>query len=79
MTDTTTIRVSREAHQRLAELSASTGKPLGSVLEDAIEALLALQFAREATQQLDALRRDPEAWADYLAETDLPAGHDLDW
>ena len=79
MADTTTIRVSREAHSKLVELSEATGKSLGSVLEDALEALLARKFAETIVEQMDALRPDPEAWADYLADLDLSAGHDLDW
>ncbi|MGC4175949.1 hypothetical protein [Demequina sp.] len=77
MTDTTTIRVSRVTHQRLMELSEATGKPLGSVLEDALEALINARFAERVSREYEALAADPEEWAAYLKEVDLPAGHDL--
>jgi len=76
-TGTTTIRISREAHARLLELSEASGSSLVSTVEDAIEALVAERFAQQTVAQLDRLRSDPVAWAAYLADTDLPAGHDL--
>lgn len=74
---TTTIRISREAHARLVEISEASGRPLVSTVEDAIEALLAQRFAYEAARQIEALRADPAAWAEYLADIDYPAGLDL--
>jgi hypothetical protein len=77
MTDSTTIRVSRATHQKLLELSESDGKPLGSVLEDALEALINARFAERVSREYEALAADPVEWAAYLKEIDLPAGHDL--
>ena len=73
----TTIRISREAHARLVELSEASGRPLVSTVEDAIEALLAKRYAQDVARQIDELYADPVAWAAYLADTDYPAGHDL--
>ncbi len=74
---TTTVRISRESHSRLVALSEQTGQPLTSTVEDAIEALITQRFALETVRQLDDLRAEPAAWAAYLADSGLPAGHDL--
>jgi len=74
---TTTVRISRAAHAQLVALSEQTGQPLTSTLEDAIEALLAQRFALQTAMEYEALRADADAWASYLKEVDLPAGHDL--
>lgn len=73
----TTIRISREAHARLVQLSEETGRPLVSTVEEAIEALAARRFGEGVAAQMEALHAAPEAWASYLADVDLPAGHDL--
>ncbi len=74
---TTTIRISREAHQRLIELSEAADSSLTSTVEDAIEALVARRFAERTAAQLDALRAEPQAWATYVGESEMPAAHDI--
>lgn len=76
-TATTTIRISREAHALLVELSESSGDSLVSTVEDAIEALVARRFGEQVATEMEALHADPEAWAEYLADVDYPASLDL--
>jgi len=65
---TTTIRVDDETHARLLELSAASDATLIDTVRAATDALERQRFADRVTRQLDALRADPDAWADYLAE-----------
>jgi hypothetical protein len=67
---TTTIRVDTETHAELVELSRLSGSSLLQTVRDAAEALRRLRFAEETERKLDALRDDPAAWADYLAEAE---------
>ncbi len=67
---TTTIRVDRETHERLVELSKDSGRSLIDTVSEAAEALRRKRFAEQVRSQLDALRSDPEAWLDYLAEAE---------
>jgi len=76
-TPTTTIRISREAHAQLVELSEASGSSLVSTVEDAIEALLARRFGEQVAAEMEALHADPEAWKEYLADVDYPASLDL--
>ncbi len=65
---TTTIRVDRETHERLVELSKASGRSLIDTVSEAAEALRRKRLAEQVRSQLDTLRSDPEAWLDYLAE-----------
>lgn len=67
---TTTIRVDTETHAALLELAAETGASLMDTTRAAAEALRRQRFAQHVTEELDALRADPEAWADYLADAE---------
>ena len=67
---TTTIRVDTETHAALLDLAAETGSSLMDTTRAAAEALRRQRFAGHVTDELNALRSDPEAWADYLAEAD---------
>lgn len=67
---TTTVRVDLATHARLVELSARSGASLQDTVREATEALRRQRFAREVSEQLAALRRDPAAWTDYLAEAE---------
>jgi predicted DNA-binding protein len=70
---TTTIRVDAETHARLLELSEATGDTLMSTVRDAAEALRRQRFGHQVAQEMEALRRDPAGWADYLADADSTA------
>ena len=68
--DTTTIRVDRDTHSRLLEMSSETGDSLTETVRQAAEALRRLRFGLRVQEEHAALRTDPEAWADYLAEAE---------
>ena len=68
--DTTTIRVDRDTHSRLLEMSSETGDSLTETVRQAAEALRRLRFGLRVQEEYAALRTDPGAWADYLAEAE---------
>ena len=68
--DTTTIRVDRETHARLLQMSKLAGTSLGETVRDATEALNRQRFAHRVTQELAQLRNDREAWLAYLEEAE---------
>ncbi len=68
--DTTTIRVDRDTHARLVEMSRSSGDSLTDTVRHAADALRRLRFGLRAQAQYAELRDDPEAWAGYLAEAE---------
>ncbi|MEN8114320.1 MAG: hypothetical protein ABFS21_08020 [Actinomycetota bacterium] len=67
---TTTIRVDKNTHVRLVELSHEADTSLIETVRDATEALHRQRFARQVTKEFDELRRDPEAWNAYVADAD---------
>ncbi|MFP5488130.1 MAG: hypothetical protein ACLGHQ_07480 [Acidimicrobiia bacterium] len=67
---TTTIRVDTETHRALLELAAESNASLMDTAKAAAEALRRQRFAAHVTEELDALRADPAAWADYLADAE---------
>ena len=69
MTDSTTIRVDRDTHQRLLAFSQQQGLSLMEVLRRATDALDRELFVGEARAQIEKLKADPQAWADYLRES----------
>ena len=71
MTDSTTIRVDRDTHQRLLVFSQQQGLSLMEILRRATDALDRELFVGEARAQIDKLKADPQAWADYLHESSL--------
>lgn len=68
--DTTTIRVDRDTHARLLDMSNETGDSLTETVRQAAEALRRLRFGLRVQEEVAALRSDPEAWAEYLAEAE---------
>ena len=71
MTDSTTIRVDRDTHQRLLAFSQQQGLSLMEILRRATDALDRELFVGEARAQIEKLKADPRAWADYLRESSL--------
>ena len=71
MTDSTTIRVDRDTHQRLLVFSQQQGLSLMEVLRRATDALDRELFVGEARAQIEKLKADPQAWVDYLRESSL--------
>ena len=70
----TTIRVSEETRDRLAALSASTGRPMTKVVDDAVEALERRVFFEQLNSRYAELRNDPEASAEIEAERRVEEG-----
>ena len=69
MTVSTTIRVDRDTHQRLLVFSQQQGLSLMEVLRRATDALDRELFVGEARAQIEKLKANPQAWADYLHES----------
>ena len=68
--ETTTIRVDRDTHSRLLDMSKETGESLTETVRQAAEALRRLRFGLRVQEEYLALQTDPEAWADYMAEAE---------
>ena len=68
--DTTTIRVDRETHARLAQMSRMNGDSITETVRQAAEALRRLRFGQRVQQQYAELGTDPEAWADYMSDAE---------
>ncbi len=64
----TTIRVSEETRERFARLSASTGRPMMRLLDEAADALERRLFFERFAARYDELRGDPTAWAEIETE-----------
>ena len=67
---TTTIRVDKETHERLRELSKQSGRSLIDTIRDATEALGRQRFAHQVAGELAALQTNQDAWDAYLAEAE---------
>ncbi|MEG3845191.1 hypothetical protein [Microcoleus sp. herbarium14] len=68
MDQTSTVTISNTSYQALAEISASLGQPIQTILEQAIEQYRRQQFLTAANQAYLALRDRPEAWQEELEE-----------
>ena len=65
---TPTVQLSEVAYRLLAELAQQTGQDTGDVLEKALEAYRRKIFLEQMNAGYAALRADPQAWAEELAE-----------
>jgi predicted transcriptional regulator len=79
----TTIRVSEETHEALRALAASTGEPMGRLIERAVEHLRAEEFFAQLDRAYDRLHGDASASAEAATErkeweATLADGLDLD-
>ncbi len=68
MNQTSTVTIGDTFYQILAELSASSGKSIQAVLEQAIEQYRRQQFLEAANQAYITLRNNSEAWQEELEE-----------
>lgn len=68
--ETTTIRVDRDTHARLLDMSSESGDSLTETVRQAAEALRRMRFGLRVQEEYAALRSDPDAWGDYLAEAE---------
>lgn len=68
---TTTIRVSVEARDRLQERATKERRSVGDVLDAMIWQVEEDRYWEEMRSAVDRLRADPVAWAEYQAEIEL--------
>jgi len=74
-----TIRISDGAHGTLREMSRSEGKPMATLLDEAVETLRRQRFLEQVNAAYAALRANPATWESIEAErrewdTTLPDG-----
>ncbi len=69
MNQTSTVTIANTSYKILAEISATSGKSIQAVLEQAIEQYRRQQFLEAANQAYIALRNNnSEAWQEELEE-----------
>jgi hypothetical protein len=66
-----TVRISEASHLVLKELAEQTGQTMMEVLDKALDAYRRQVFVDAVNAGYAALRADPEAWAEHLAERKL--------
>lgn len=64
----TTVRISKETHQTLRQLSEQCGEPMHQVLTKALEAYRRRLFMESFSASYAKLRADPKQWAEVLHE-----------
>ncbi|GAA3537793.1 hypothetical protein GCM10022419_017210 [Nonomuraea rosea] len=66
----TTIRVSVKTRDRIAALAKKAGEPMTAIIDQAIREMEKKQRWQRVAEQMEQTQRtDPQAWADYLAES----------
>jgi hypothetical protein len=73
-----TVRVEDNVHAMLLELAKEEHRPIGQVIEDAIERYRREKFWKGVNEDLERLRADPIAWKDYQDEIALLEGGSMD-
>ena len=63
-----TLRISKGAHKILREISESTGEPMSSILDKAIEEYRRKRFLEMANEAFANLKMDPTAWLKEMEE-----------
>jgi predicted transcriptional regulator len=66
--ETQTIRISKKAHDTLRELAAKTNTTMAAIVEVAVREYQKRKYWEEYHAAYEALRANPEAWADYQEE-----------
>jgi hypothetical protein len=66
-----TVRINRNSHKALRELSAMTNQSMTDVLDKAIEAYRRECLLEALNASFAALRSDPDAWAELQQERDV--------
>jgi len=67
----TNIRISSRGRDILRELARKEGQPMGAVLEAALERYRREKFLEDANAAFAALKANPSAWREELAERSL--------
>ncbi len=63
-----TVRIKPDTHSKLKELASKAGESMPETLDKAIDAYYRQQFLEDVNRAYAALRADPKAWAEELAE-----------
>jgi predicted transcriptional regulator len=66
-----TVRISRDAHKALTELAQKSGGSMQAILDKAIEQYRRQSFLEGLAADFAALRANPQAWAEELAEREI--------
>lgn len=66
-----TVRVEPRLHATLQSLSTEERRPIGQVIEDAVDRYQREKFWTAMHEGFARLRADPEAWEEYQAEVAL--------
>lgn len=64
----TTVRISQASLRVLRGIAAQAGEPMQAVLDRAIEAYRRQCFLQKANKAYAALKEDPAAWQEEMAE-----------
>ncbi|TMR23313.1 hypothetical protein ETD86_08405 [Nonomuraea turkmeniaca] len=71
----TTIRVSVKTRDRIAALAKKAGEPMTAIIDQAIREMEKKHRWQRVAEQMEETRQeDPQAWAEYLAESELVHG-----
>jgi predicted transcriptional regulator len=71
----TTIRVSVKTRDRIAALARRAGEPMTAIIDQAIREMEKKHRWQHVAEQMEHTQKeDPQAWADYLAESELVQG-----
>ena len=73
-----TVRVDDRLHARLREIAQDEHRPIGQVIEEAIEGYERKKFWQAVNESVDRLRADPDAWRAYQDEVALFEGGAMD-
>jgi predicted transcriptional regulator len=71
---TITMSIEADTHRTLQDLAARTAEPVEVVLKKALEEYRRKRFWDETNAAYAALRADPQAWQEELAERALTEG-----
>ena len=74
----TTVRLSTEAHGKLAALAEECERPMSDLLEEMIERERRRVFLEGLNDDFARLRADPAEWADYRSEIESLEGTLMD-
>ncbi len=68
MSNSTTLRVSTELHDKIAHLAKARGQRMQDIIDQAIDAWERTMFWEEFNESWARVRRNPEQWAQVQAE-----------
>src|SRR2546423_1831616 len=66
-----TVRITEKSHRLLRELATESGVAMQAMLDQAIEDYRRRRFLEAGNAEYEALRQNPDAWAEYQKELAL--------